>query len=105
MSQNTQNFADPIIVRADVEVQSDGTEAFLAALREFIAEVLATEPCDSFEIFSDEEVGTKFFLVEKWRSKAYYLSRHQSAPHLQKLYAAVGPLLAGPPQFTFWDAH
>ena len=105
MSSTTANhYTDPVLVKAEVEIQSEHTAAFIAALQEFIAVVLATEPCGSFEVFRDLESGTKFLLVEKWRSRAYYLGPHQDAPHLGALFATVTPWLAGAPQFTFWDA-
>ena len=59
MSSTTANhYSDPVLVKVEVEIQSEHTAAFLAALREFVTVVLATEPCDSFEVFRDVETGT-----------------------------------------------
>ena len=51
--------------------------------------------CVSYSVLRGDD-GV-FMTVEHWRTRAD-VDQHMAAPHVQTLFAAIGPLLDGPPE-------
>jgi quinol monooxygenase YgiN len=53
--------------------------------------------CISYSVLRGDD-GV-FMTVERWRTRAD-ADQHMTTPHVQQLFAAITPLLAGPPEIT-----
>jgi len=75
-----------------------GTEEELERALRVNAEASRNEGgCVSYSVLRGDD-GV-FMTVERWRTRAD-ADQHMTTPHVQALFAAIGPLLAAPPEIT-----
>ncbi|HET7434774.1 MAG TPA: putative quinol monooxygenase [Thermoanaerobaculia bacterium] len=58
--------------------------------------------CVDYQVIHSLDDPAVFGTVERWRSKED-LDRHMQTPHVQRLFAALGPVLAEPPQIGAFE--
>ncbi|HWI74008.1 MAG TPA: putative quinol monooxygenase [Baekduia sp.] len=89
-----------VVVAATITVKPESQDAALAALSTAIEATHAEPGCLAYALHRDRAEPTRFVIVEKWAT-AGDLEEHGQTPHLQQLFAELGPLLAGPPTITY----
>lgn len=72
-------------------------DAMRSLLASLVAPTRAEPGCISYGFFQDAERATHFLSVERWASAAA-AAAHMETPHIRAALAAVGPLLAEPPE-------
>jgi quinol monooxygenase YgiN len=85
-----------IVVTALVQVRPEATDTALSALETAITATHGEAGCITYALHRDLENPAHFVIIEKWAS-VEALTEHGQTPHLQQLFADLGPLLAAPP--------
>ena len=86
-----------IYVMATIRVQPGKQDQFLAHARQFITESRKEKGCLAYDMHVSATEPTKIVSVEQYESDQAMIA-HNTSPHLQALVAAVGSLLAAPPE-------
>jgi len=93
----------PIVVLVHYRALPDQVAAATQAISALIATVQSVEPdCAGITILQDAADPTRITLIEKWPSRETFLGPHMQPPHIQSFIRSAGPLLAGPPDISFW---
>ncbi len=93
-----------IVVRVAVRVQPASTDAFVAHLTREAEQTRALPGCQRFELFRDPQDPNRFLLYEEWASAADF-EAYQNSDLLRESFAVLGPMMAGPPDSTYFDAQ
>jgi quinol monooxygenase YgiN len=86
-----------IYVMATIMVQPGKQDQFLSHARPFIAASREEKGCLAYDMHVSATAPTKIVSVEHYESEAAMVA-HNTSAHLRALVAAVGSLLAAPPQ-------
>ena len=89
--------AGEVTVVARIVALPESIEALRSVLRSLIEPTRAEVECVSYAFFQDAERPTHFISIERWTSAAA-AAAHMDTPHVKAALAAVGPLLAEPPE-------
>lgn len=91
-----------VIVIATAKARPDKEKDLERALRE-VAQPTRQQPgCVRFSLYRSEHNPSVIVGVERWTSKADH-DRHLRGPHFQKLAAAMGTIIEGPPQMLWYE--
>jgi quinol monooxygenase YgiN len=88
-----------IIQLVKVAIRPDQRERWLELIRANVAETLAEDGCQSYEVSEDIETPNTFAIVEKWRDLDVQYE-HFRSPQFGELMGALNDLLAGPPEVS-----
>ena len=90
-----------VIARAKARA---GSEAALEkAVREVVKPTQAEQGCLKYVLHRSLEDKAVFLIVERWDSKESH-ERHLAAPHVQRLFSQLPPLLAAAPDIQVFEA-
>jgi quinol monooxygenase YgiN len=89
-----------VVVVATVQVKPESQDEALAAVTTAIQVTHGEEGCIAYALHRDTRDPTCFVIVEKWAT-GDALKEHGETAHLKALFAALGPLLTGPPTITY----
>lgn len=89
--------ANEITVVARIVAQADRVAAMRELLDALVAPTRAETGCIEYAFFQDAEYPTHFISIERWTNAAA-VAAHMETPHVRAAFAAVGPLLAEPPE-------
>jgi quinol monooxygenase YgiN len=89
-----------VVVTALVKIQPDVREDALAALTRGIEGTHGEDGNITYALHEDLNAAGHFVIIEKWTSQEA-LQAHGETPHLQAMFAELGPLLAEPPTIVF----
>jgi len=84
-------------VLARITVQPEAADAARAILIELVRHTRSEAGCLRYELYQQAEHPQVFQTVELWQDRAA-AEAHMRTPHVGAAIAAVGPLLAGPPE-------
>jgi quinol monooxygenase YgiN len=91
-----------VIQLIEVSIKPDQRDRWLELIRANVARTRAEEGCESYEVGEDIHEPNKFLIVERWASlDAQY--EHFRAPEFGELMAALGDVLAGPPEVSIHE--
>ncbi len=91
-----------VIVIAMAKAKPGKEEELERALRE-VAQPTRQQPgCVGFSLYRSEQDPGVIVGIERWKSKADH-ERHLQGAHFQKLGAAMGNIIAGPPQILWHE--
>ncbi len=91
-----------ILAIAEFFVKPEKAADFLAAMEAALPETRAYEGCELIETYVEQDDPGHIFLIERWRARAdheSYLGWRTETGAMDFL----GPLLAAPPKFTYYD--
>lgn len=88
---------DPITVVARIVARPERVDALQALLASLVVPTRAEAGCLDYGFYQDADHPTHFVSIERWTS-ASAAAAHMQSPHVRAALAAVGPLLAEPPQ-------
>ncbi len=91
-----------VIVIATARAQKGKEARLVEALREVAKPTREQTGCIRFSLYQSEEQPGEVVGVERWTSKADH-DRHLQGPHFQKLGAALGDVVAGPPDIKWYE--
>lgn len=86
-----------ITVIAHAKAKPGAEDEIERALRENAEESRKEGGCASYIVLRGDD-GT-FMTVERWRTRSDF-DQHMTSPHVQKLFGAIGGLLAGAPEIS-----
>jgi quinol monooxygenase YgiN len=86
-----------ITVVARAKVQPGREEEVASALRTNAEASRRESGCVSYTVLRGEDGS--LMTLERWRTRAD-LDQHMTTPHVQTLFATIGPLLASAPEIT-----
>lgn len=92
------------IAHVDLTVQSDKETEFLTAIQSFAAQARQATGCLQFRVYQEAADKNRFGLYEEWQSTAEAEAYLQSEA-LDEFRAVLGPLLAAPPQSSYYKAE
>ncbi|MBE3025055.1 antibiotic biosynthesis monooxygenase [Janthinobacterium sp. BJB1] len=78
-----------LIVVATIDAQPQYIDAVRAALEAVVAPSRAEGACLRYELHLDNNIPTRFIMLEEWMDKAAHTA-HEATPHFKTLVAAVG---------------
>lgn len=84
-------------VLARITVQPDAADAARAILAELVTPTRREPGCLRYELYQQTDSPHIFQTVELWQDQAA-ADAHMTTPHVGAAIAAIGPLLAGPPE-------
>ncbi|MEO8383014.1 MAG: putative quinol monooxygenase [Acidobacteriota bacterium] len=88
-----------ITVVARAKVKPGLEDEMERALRENAEASRCEGGCLAYSVLRGDDGA--FMTVERWRTRAD-VDQHMAAPHVQTLFAAIGPLLEGAPEITMY---
>lgn len=91
-----------LVVIARARCQAGKEEDMLAALQKNAAESRNEAACKSYSVLRGFGDPSAFATVERWSSKEA-LDEHMKSAHVQELFAALGPCLAGAPDIDAYE--
>jgi quinol monooxygenase YgiN len=91
-----------VIVIATARSQPGKEKQLERALREVAHPTRAQPGCMRFSLYRSEDDPGVIVGVERWASKADH-DRHLQGAHFQDLAAAMGNVVAGPPQILWYE--
>lgn len=77
-----------LIVVATIDAQADHIDAVRAALEAVVPPSRAESGCLRYELHLDNQIPTRFIMLEEWTDKAA-LTAHYATPHFLALVAAT----------------
>jgi len=86
-----------LTVVARIVALPDKVDAMRVVLTSLVEPTRAEAGCVSYVFLQDSERPTHFISIERWASAAA-ATAHMATPHIRAALAAVGPLLAEPPE-------
>ena len=91
-----------VIQLVNVSIRPEQRDRWLELIRANVAQTLAGEGCESYQVSEDVETPNKFVIVERWTSlEAQY--GHFRAPEFGELMGALSDIIAGPPEVSIHD--
>lgn len=91
-----------VIVIATAKAKPGKENELERALHEVAKPTRQQPGCMRFSLYRSEDDPGVIVGVERWKSKADH-ERHLQGPHFQKLAAAMGDIIAGPPQVVWHE--
>ena len=89
--------ADGIRVVAQARARAGCEAAMKQALVALAEPTRRDDGCLGWELYEDAADPARFVTVEQWRDEAA-LAGHMQTAHVQQAFAALGPLVEGPPE-------
>jgi quinol monooxygenase YgiN len=86
-----------VIVHVSVPIKSEARSRWLEIVEAVIGPTRAEEACRSYQVYEDIDAQNRFIFVEEWDGLDG-LYRHFQAPHFTEFFAALGDMLARPPE-------
>jgi quinol monooxygenase YgiN len=91
-----------VIVIATARAKPGKEKDLERALREVTQPTRQQPGCVRFSLYRSQEDPAVIVGVERWKSKEDH-DRHLEAPYFQKLAAAMGGIIAAPPQIVWHE--
>ncbi|MFK7992452.1 MAG: putative quinol monooxygenase [Sandaracinaceae bacterium] len=99
----TEQENEMMVIRVVVDVQESQVDAFVAHLREEAIAVRRMPGCERYELFRDPDNATRFMLYEEWATPEAF-ETYQASDLLRESFAVLGPMMAGPPDSSYFEA-
>lgn len=93
-----------MVIRVLVQVREGEADAFLAHMREETPRVLALEGCERYAVFAEPGEPNRFLLYEEWASEEAFAA-YQASELLAESFRVLGPMMAGPPDSSYFAAR
>jgi quinol monooxygenase YgiN len=91
-----------VIQVVKVSIRPEHRDRWLEVIRANAAQTRSEDGCESYQISEDLETPNSFVIVERWASlEAQY--GHFRAPEFGELMAALGDIIAGPPEVSIHE--
>jgi quinol monooxygenase YgiN len=91
-----------VVVIATARAKPGKEKELERALREVTQPTRHQPGCVRFSLFRSEEDAAVIVGVERWKSKEDH-QRHLQGKHFKKLATAMGDIVAGPPQISWYE--
>lgn len=91
-----------VVVIATAKAKPGREKELERALREVARPTREQPGSVRFSLYRSQEVPAIIVGIERWRSKEDH-ERHLQGPHFKKLAAAMGEIIAGPPQIEWYE--
>ena len=86
-----------VILHASVPIKAEARSRWLEIAEAVTGPARAEEACRGYRVYEDIDSPNSFIFVEEWDSlKGLY--GHFQTPHFTEFFAALGDVLAGPPE-------
>lgn len=92
-----------MVIRVVVEVKPDQVDAFVAYLADEARDVREMQGCLRYELFRDPTSDTRFLLYEEWETPQDFAA-YQESDRLRQSFAVLGPMMAGAPDSSYFEA-
>jgi quinol monooxygenase YgiN len=91
-----------IILHARAPIKPEARERWLALLDAVTPPSRAEDACRSYTLYEAIETPNTFIFVEEW-ANLDGLYAHFHTPHFTEFFAALGEVLAGPPEGSVFE--
>jgi quinol monooxygenase YgiN len=91
-----------LTVMASVKAKAGKEAEVLQELTSLIEPSRKDPGCLNYDLHRSQTDPARFLFFENWESRQL-LDRHLAKPDLQATLARLGPLVAEPPEISFWD--
>ena len=93
--------AKPLTVLARVRAKPGKESEVLRELQSIVGPSRKDDGCLSYDLHQSQTDRVLFMFHENWVSRTH-LDQHLSKPDLQATFKRLEPLVAEPPEITFW---
>jgi quinol monooxygenase YgiN len=91
-----------VIQLVNVSIRPEQRDRWLELIRANVAQTLAEEGCESYQVSEDLETPNNFVIVERWASLEAQYS-HFRAPEFGELMGALRDVIVGPPEVSIHE--
>ena len=91
------------IISAQVSIQPEKVDAFLAATKDLIEQSRAEEGCISYSLYQDPQDKTKFLFFEEWKNQEA-VDFHFATEHFRKFGETLEECASTPAVITIYDS-
>jgi quinol monooxygenase YgiN len=94
------NGRNPMVIQlVNVSIRPEQRDRWLELIRANVAQTLAEEGCESYQVSEDVAAPNNFVIVEQWASLEAKYSNFR-APEFGELMGTLGDIIAGPPEVS-----
>ena len=94
--------AKPLTVIARVKAKAGKEAEVLKHLISLVGPSRKDAGCLTYDLHHSQTDPASFVFLENWESREH-LEQHLAKPDLQQTISSLQPLVAEPPEITFWD--
>jgi quinol monooxygenase YgiN len=88
-----------VIQLVNVSIRPEQRDRWFELIRANVAQTLAEEGCESYQVSEDVDAPNNFVIVEQWASLEAKYSNLR-APEFGELMGTLGDIIAGPPEVS-----